>query len=836
MPKDVHALAQLFPVLKRADAVRMARRREQGAREPRIVRRLATHALKELLARITMREPLIVFIDDLQWGDVDSARLIAELVSGSEPPPLLLVCTYRTADKQRSACLSTLFGLLKERATLNVREIALEALLDHEREELARRLLPSASQEQIEAVARESRGSPYLLTQLVDHIHAERARLPPGDRRVLEISLDRALSGQLDALSSSATTVLELVAVAGRPVRDEIVAQLIAAEVDLGGALGELRRAKLVRGIGTGEQRAIAIYDDSIRDAVLARMAEGLIRNWHRRLATAIEASPEPDLEALTDHLLGAQDEARAGIYAIRAASQAMQALAFDKAADLYEIAVRHHEDGAWRHELLMQWADALVSSGRSTRAAEVYLEAAEGAPSQDAALQLKRKAGVQLLLSGRWQRGVETIAPTMEELGVAFPKNGAEALEATRKLLPKLKERGLEFKPKRRAEISAKTLERVDALWSVVQATFSTNPIVAQSFALQHLLDAFDAGERSRVVVGLCACFINFELAVSVLAGNKPKTLQAAESLAREGNDARSEGWIAFARAFSYLNDGLLKPAALEFGNAQQTFRDRCTNVTPELRACQMLHARVLVKLGQLEDLGAAEGWIRDADDNEDVLTASRLRLTIATRMLLDDDVERVQNALNVPEHVVSDPLDLSQLLIMLASTSLALYQDDVDGAARALQMQESIRRSPLFGIRLWRGESMNARLRLLLATARHHTERAEKLTAVEHVLSAIDKLQLECDVDQARIGRAALAHLRGDRDKALYWLDAILSDADMGGDSRFIRCCAAWRKGELMGGEAGATLIRQAEQELRQRGAKDPVRFARMYSPGFD
>ena len=66
--------------------------------------------------------------------------------------------------------------------------------------------------------------------------------------------------------------------------------------------------------------------------------------------------------------------------------------------------------------------------------------------------------------------------------------------------------------------------------------------------------------------------------------------------------------------------------------------------------------------------------------------------------------------------------------------------------------------------------------------------------------------------------------------------WLDSILTDADMCGDSRFIRPCAAWRKGELLGGEAGAALIRQAEQELRQRGAKDPVRFARMYSPGFD
>ena len=834
MPKDVHELAQLFPVLRRVTAVQTARRREHGPREPRIVRRLATHALKELLARIAMREPLVMFIDDLQWGDVDSARLIADLVSGTEPPPMLIVCTYRTADRDRSSCLSTLFPLLRERTTLNVRDIALEPLTDHERIELARRLLPTGSEEQLEAIARESRGSPYLLTQLVEHVHMQRASLVPGARGAIEISLDRALAGRLDTLSSSATSVLELVAVAGRPVRDEIVAQLIASEVDLGAALSELRRSRLVRGIGTGDERAVAIYDDSIRDAVMARMAEGLIRNWHRRLATAIEGSRQPDLEALTDHLLGAQDFARAGIYAIRAASQAMQALAFEKAADLYEIAVRHHDDGAWRHELLLQWADALVSSGRSTRAAEAYLEAAEGSPPEEAPA-LRRKAGLQLLLSGRYKRGVEIIAPTLAELGMSFPEDHKAALDATAKLLPKLQERGLELKAKRRAEIPAKTLERIDAMWAVVQATFAASPVAAQAFTLQHLLEALEAGERTRVIVGLCAYFITVDLAFSSLAGHKPKTLQAAEGFARDLDDPRCQGWVAFARAFVYHNDGMLKPAALEFAQALQTFRDRCTNVTPELRACQMLNARVMVQLGQLEELSICEGWIREADDSDDLLTATRLRLAIVPRMLLEDDVDRAKQAVAAPIEVHSDPNDLTHILIMLASTSLSLYNDLHHELVATLAHQDTLRKSPLFGIRIWRADSTLARIRLLLATARHEANRADRLADAERALLAMDKVALESHVDHIRMLRAGLAYLRGQHDEALRWLDTILSDADMGGESRVIRACAMWRKGELLGAEAGQELIRQGEQDLRSRGAKDPARFARIYSPGF-
>ena len=101
--------------------------------------------------------------------------------------------------------------------------------------------------------------------------------------------------------------------------------------------------------------------------------------------------------------------------------------------------------------------------------------------------------------------------------------------------------------------------------------------------------------------------------------------------------------------------------------------------------------------------------------------------------------------------------------------------------------------------------------------------------------MLTVIDKVALESHVDHIRMLRAGLAYLRGQREEALRWLDTILSDADMGGESRVIRACALWRKGELLGAEAGEAMIRQGEQDLRNRGAKDPARFARIYSPGF-
>ena len=170
LPRDLQPLTRVFPVLLRVKEVADAAK-EAGVSPPdrQELRRRAFAGLRELFRRMGDRSPLVLAIDDLQWGDVDSAALLAEVLSPPDAPVLLLVGTYRLEDESTSPFLQDLLAGDAKRQTCERRSVTTGPLTPTEARELALALLErddAHSESQAVAIAQESEGNPFFILEL----------------------------------------------------------------------------------------------------------------------------------------------------------------------------------------------------------------------------------------------------------------------------------------------------------------------------------------------------------------------------------------------------------------------------------------------------------------------------------------------------------------------------------------------------------------------------------------------------------------------------------------------------------------------------------------------
>ena len=79
----------------------------------------------------------------------------------------------------------------------------------------------------------------------------------------------------------------------------------------------------------------------------MAHLSPAILKAHHSRLALALEASGRSDPEVLAVHFQGAGEPERAAGYFAAAAARAAEALAFDRAAKLYRLALDSGTMGA---------------------------------------------------------------------------------------------------------------------------------------------------------------------------------------------------------------------------------------------------------------------------------------------------------------------------------------------------------------------------------------------------------------------------------------------------------------------------------------------------------
>jgi hypothetical protein len=373
LPRDVFALARVFPVLDRVSVVADAPKKHIA--DPQALRARAFEAFGELIARIRDRQPLVIFVDDLQWTDRDSVQLVRHLVLHNVPVPILFIGSYRSENAADNALLQSIMEAARSNRAISFRPLALARLEQGALEALALRWLEDRSPEgdedkpgMAQALAREALGSPFLVSVLARAaLMLEDSARPP--------SLDEALAMQVKALPERAERLLSLLALAGEPLPVSVAAD--AAQLEDGHHEVDLLRTERLARFSSDASgaRLLECYHDKIRERVVRSLDAPKTRLLAAQLVRALLATRDADPELLARCLDTAGEHEAAADQAAFAAERAMQTLAFDRAAQLFERALdRCHEDEKRReHRLRLGLAEALAHGGRGVAAAEAY-------------------------------------------------------------------------------------------------------------------------------------------------------------------------------------------------------------------------------------------------------------------------------------------------------------------------------------------------------------------------------------------------------------------------------------------------------------------------------
>jgi serine/threonine protein kinase len=620
LPRDTRALLRLFPTLGQLELLTHLPGRD-AAPDPHELRRRAFGALRELLARISDVKRIVIAIDDAQWGDTDSAALLGDLFAPPDPPPVLLVLTYRSsAAGEIPAALRRPSPATLSRADV---DLPLGPLPAEDAGELARALLGEGAAASVQAVVRESAGSPLFIGQLARELQA--------GRRSGNLSLQGMLANRVAAVSADARVVLEVLACAASPQDEEV----LAAASGLGGprtreAIEQLRREHLVGVTGAVGRRVAEILHEELRAAAHASLPAETARAYHIAIAEHHERTATGDPGALAEHFRAAGLAERAAHHAERAGDRANEALAFGHAARHFGFALEAAAP-ADRDRVEHKLADAFASAGRGPEAAQHYLACAERRGGREG-LDLRRQAAYQLLRAGRLAEGLDTVRPVLEDTGIAMPRTPFRALLSVLGRRRLLKMRGLAFKERRAAEVPDGDLRRIDLCWSLAHGLSGVDLVRSADFQVRNLAFALDAGEPVRIAAALALQGILSALENQEGVARAAALTASATELARRLEEPSAQAWSEAAAGVIAWSESRFADTVQVLERSTATFRERCRDAVREIGSLEtwfILHAYFL--MGRLDTVSArAAASVAEARARGDRYTESTARAYI--------------------------------------------------------------------------------------------------------------------------------------------------------------------------------------------------------------
>ncbi len=464
---------------------------------------------------------------------------------------------------------------------------------------------------------------------------------------------------------------------------------------------------------------------------------------------------------------------------------------------------------------------------------------AARGAKTAEA-LELRRRAAEQQLISGHIDEGLETIRTVLKSIGMKLPATPRRALFSVAWQLLILKLRGLTFKERDSTQIAAEALIKVDTCWSVSIGLGTVDTIRGMSFGKRHLLLALKAGEPYRVARALA-----IEAGYSGAGGQKTRQrttwlIREAMALAERVNHPHAIGLSNVTAGMAAYLDGRWQKALELLDRGEQILRESCTGVTWELDTALAYQLRTLLFMGDLREIDQRlPDVLKDVRERGDLYAEVNLRSRVVWVSFLAAD--QPQRALDEVQEAIGrwsqKGFHIQHYWHLTGMVEIALYRGDALAAWQTLCEQwPRMKRSLLLQIQLTRTEARHLRCRGALSAAAVHgiesTAGRDLLREIDRELSRIEKEALPWADPLCQMVRAGVLSLQGN-EKAASELLAAAAAGFSAADMKLHAAVSRLRRGQLLAA-GGKRLVSEAEEWMASQGIKNIAAMAQVLAPG--
>ncbi|MGD8518240.1 MAG: tetratricopeptide repeat protein [Anaerolineae bacterium] len=305
--------------------------------DPDLTRGRLGEAIHQWLRALGQRQPICLFLDDVQWIDRASLAVFGYVLRHCADLPLLAIGTQRREEIdpawQRTQNLLSREGLGH---TMSLYRLSFSEVAAMARNIGFHATDPDAF---LKRLFRETEGNPLFVVKILQSLQEVDVDplgewpIPPTIKDLIQTSLDR--------LSTPAYQMLSIAAVIGRNF--EVQTLQSVTDQPPGHVLSALEEG-LSAGLIMEDERGYDFSHDQIRGVLYGQISQARRRHLHYRLAEAMELHHRDDLSPffglLANHFEAAGEAERAHDYALRAAKRAVELYADEDALGWYNRAL----------------------------------------------------------------------------------------------------------------------------------------------------------------------------------------------------------------------------------------------------------------------------------------------------------------------------------------------------------------------------------------------------------------------------------------------------------------------------------------------------------------